>query len=72
MARSMADALITPHGVSKPRLVKLAATTGKVTFLEDNERAINNSFHVITKVNITAPINDGEATGKAIFVNIPK
>ena len=52
--------------------MKLAATTGKVTFLDDSERAINNSFHVITKVNITAPINDGEATGKAIFVNIPK
>ena len=43
--------MITPHGVSKPKLVKLAATTGRVTFLDDNDSAINSSFQVITNIN---------------------
>ena len=72
IAKRIAEAFITPQGVSNPRLEKLAATTGSVTFLEDKDNAINNSFQVITNVKIIAPINDGDATGKAILVNIPK
>ena len=71
-ANNIADALITPQGVSKPKLVKLAATTGRVTFLDDNDSAIKSSFQVITNVNTIAPTKECEATGNVILLKISK